>query len=219
MASVFHTDPEELIQLRRIEQHKLDNSAQQGDIKDIIQLLLSIDEDRRKPILATLRSKLQKLLIRRYDDHKINQLVLEVKGHWLDLVKNSFENKFKWRSEIGYFCTAKQEIYFDLQLNESAMILSSLQEESQSVSKQFEELIGEPSVKYAGKIAVPLYPEPRNATVFMWFSPMMSVLDKYNFLCKQNIDWTSIECNENQLLWCIQHDNMNEQSKNGNDLL
>ncbi|WP_172713561.1 helix-turn-helix transcriptional regulator [Geobacillus sp. E263] len=215
IAEFFRVDPDELLSLRDeklndqaydIKTEKTGLSSLPPYMEEFVNLLMKLEENTCKKIIEEFKSQLQQKLyslLTPYELKEVKQMVLDVKRYWLSLIKNEHVSEPMFHEKLGYIPLDEKELFFKLQLDESALSVTLLYAEQNQIT-MFENWLGESNVRYLTEMQLPHLSQPQKVARFIWFSPSVSVLHRFQYLLNHNINVQHIDCSEHQLNWYIQ---------------
>lgn len=180
-------------------------------LDDFIKSLSQLDEKIGKHLIEEFSLILKERyfdLLKSYELKELKQVVLSVKRHWLDLVLQNDKNTPSIDME-GYILF-DQKIYFQVHLSEISFQVIMLYNNRDQI-KHFEAWIGNCSVCYSQEVNIPFIMKPQLVYKFIWFSPHISTIEKFSQLKLNSSDIQLVECNETQLNWYLQNNDVSRK--------
>jgi transcriptional regulator with XRE-family HTH domain len=206
IANYFGIDAQDLFDLRdeRITLADIPKEIESSNpfyIKQLIDFLMSIEEETREELVNKFIEQIQQKLynlLTPFELKEIKQVVLDVKRAWMELVKNPTHQQLVFTDYEGYIRTDDKNVYIKLELNDCALITTLLHSDRKHIG-MFEPWIGEEHAFFIDMQLLPHLNAKQKVIQFIWFSPVVSVVDRIAYLTNRVSDITQVQTSDSQL--------------------
>jgi transcriptional regulator with XRE-family HTH domain len=210
-AEYFNVSLEELVRLQQ--EHTITINTSENlthvaaslpeDIQELVTALLKVDSSSRvdliRDFVENLKQKLHSLLSP-YLLADVKQLFTLIKKHWYKQLKG--EDKLKEFNLNGSVQIPGKDLYFQTTYDNICLKITLLYSDRNSISL-FEKWVGNHVAEVLTETQIPHINEVQKTVTFLWFNPLISVLQQSNYLEESEYEINKLQCKDQQLLWFL----------------